>query len=99
MYTDRHHATKNPSYVYERLYMSLVSASYSFLEWVRASTQKLVGVSGAVHKSTGKSRRPIWALRYAKRESLRLLDWMYYGPDIPCLTRKRLKAEKFLSPS
>jgi hypothetical protein len=99
VYTDRHHATKNPSYVYERLYMSLVSASYSFLEWVRASTQKLVGVSGAVHKSTGKSRRPIWALRYAKRESLRLLDWMYYGPDIPCLTRKRLKAEKFLSPS
>jgi hypothetical protein len=99
VYTDRYHATKSPSYVYERLYVSLVSASYSFLEWVRANIHRLVGVSGAVHKSAGKSRRPIWALRYAKRESLRLLAWMYYGPDVPCLARKRLKAERFLSPS
>jgi hypothetical protein len=99
VYTDRYHATKNPSYVYERLYVSLVSASRPFLEWIRANTQRLVGVSGAVHNSAGKRQRPIWALRYAKRESLRLLGWMYYSRDVPCLSRKRLKAEKFLSPS
>jgi hypothetical protein len=68
-----------------------------FLEWIRANTQRLVGVSGAVHSSAGKSQRPIWALRYAKQESLRLLGWMYHSPDVPCLARKRLKAEKFLS--
>jgi hypothetical protein len=97
VYTDRYHTTKNPSYVYERLYVSLVSASRLFLEWVRANTRRLIGVSGAVHNSGGKGQRPVWALRYAKRESLRLLGWMYYGPDVPCLDRKRLKAERFLS--
>ena len=97
VYTDRYHATKSPSYVYERLYVSLVSASRPFLEWVRANTRRLVGVSGAVHHSNGKGQHPVWALRYAKRESLRLLGWMYYGPDVPCLDRKRLKAERFLS--
>jgi hypothetical protein len=99
VYTDRYHATKSPSYVYERLYVSLVSASRPFLEWIRVNTRRLVGVSGAVHNSAGKGQRPIWALRYAKQESLRLLGWMYYSADVPCLARKRLKAEKFLSPS
>jgi hypothetical protein len=96
-YTDRYHATKSPSYVYERLYVSLVSANRPFLEWIRASTRRLVGVSGAVHNSGGKRQRPIWALRYAKRESLRLLGWMYYDPAVPCVARQRLKAEGFLS--
>jgi len=99
VYTDRYHATKSLSYVYERLYVSVVSASRPLLEWIRANTQRLVGVSGAVHNSAGKRQRPIWALRYAKRESLRLLGWMYYSRGFPCLARKRLKAEKFLSPS
>ena len=99
VYTDRYHAKKNLSYVYERLYVSLVSASRPFLEWIRANTQRLVGVSGAVHSSARKGHCPVWTLRYAKRESRRLLGWMYYGTDIPCLARKRLKAEQFLSPS
>jgi hypothetical protein len=55
VYTDRYHATKSPSYVYERLYVSLVSASRPFLEWIRANTQTLVGVSGAVHNSGARS--------------------------------------------
>src|SRR5438477_1744550 len=36
-------------------------------------------------------------LRYAKAESIRLLAWMYYAPAVPCLYRKRTKAEGFLS--
>jgi hypothetical protein len=97
VYTDRYHATKNPSYVYERLYVSLVSASRPFLEWIQANTRRLAGVSGAIHDSGGRNQRPIWALRYAKGESRRVLGWMYHGPDVPCLARKRVKAERFLS--
>jgi len=41
---------------------------------------------------------PVWALRYAKAESIRLLGWMYYSADVPCLVRKRDKAVKFLAP-
>ncbi len=33
---------------------------------------------------------------YAKRESLRLLRWMYYSPGVPCLVRNRAKAEQFM---
>src|SRR5262249_3326734 len=40
----------------------------------------------------------VWKLRYAKAESVRLLAWMYYAPDVPCLHRQRKKAERFLSP-
>ena len=98
VYTDRQHATKSARYVYEHLYVSLVSASRPFLEWIQASTRRLAGVSGSIHNSGGKGQRPIWALRYAKAESIRLLVWMYWAPDVPCLARKRDKAEKFLSP-
>ena len=38
----------------------------------------------------------IWLLRYAKRESLDRLHWMYYAPDVPSLARKRAKAEPFM---
>jgi hypothetical protein len=37
VYIDRYHATRHPRYVYERLYVSLVSASRRFLEWMQAS--------------------------------------------------------------
>ena len=35
VYTDRSHSEKNPRYVYDRLYVSLVSASPAFLNWAR----------------------------------------------------------------
>jgi hypothetical protein len=35
-------------------------------------------------------------LRFAKRESIAVLRWMYYAPGVPALVRKRLAAESFL---
>ena len=40
----------------------------------------------------------MWKLRYAKAESLRLLPWIYYAANVPCLQRKRRIAERFLAP-
>lgn len=40
--------------------------------------------------------RPLWVLRYAKTESLRVLRWMYYSPQVPSLSRKRHVAAPFL---
>jgi len=37
VYTDAYHAARRPQYVYERLYVSLVSASRRFLDWIKAS--------------------------------------------------------------
>ena len=98
VYTDGYHTTKRAHYVYERLYVSLVSASRPFLEWTEANVRRLAGVSGAIQSSGGRALRPVWSLRYAKAASIRLLTWMYYAPDVPCLSRKREKAERFLLP-
>jgi hypothetical protein len=98
VYTDRYHTPKKDQYVYERLYVSLVSASFRFVDWIQATIQRLTRVVGAIHVTRRPGYRPIWTLRYAKEESIRLLRWMYYAPDVPCLARKRTRAERFLSP-
>ena len=97
VYTDRYHAAKNERYVYRRLYVSLASASRLFLDWVQANVQKFTGLSGVVQAHHKKSRRVVWLLRFAKRESLGVLRWIYYAPAIPSLLRKRAKAELFMS--
>lgn len=98
VYTDRYHTTKDARYVYERLYVSLVSASRPFLEWIQTTVHRLIGVSGTIDTKRERDRRPISRLRYPKAESIRVIGWMYYAPNVPCLARKRVKAERFLSP-
>lgn len=97
IYTDRYHVAKNERYVYQRLYVSLVSASRPFPEWIQTMVRRLAGVVGVIEMKFTPGRRPVWLLRDAKRESIRLLRWMYYSPSVPCLARKRAKAEQFLS--
>lgn len=98
VYTDRYHTAKNERYVYERLYVSLVSASRLFLDWMRARIRTLARVDGVIDERRKEGGRSLWRLRYAKADSIRLIGWMYYAPDVPCLARKRAKAERFLSP-
>jgi hypothetical protein len=98
LYTDWHLAGEKADYVYERLYVSLVSASFKFVEWIRKTIQRHIGVAGTIHRGTKPGHRPIWTLRYAKAKSIPILRWIYYSPDAPCLQRKRERAEKFLSP-
>lgn len=98
VYIDLYHAAKNHRYVYDRLYVKLVSASQPFLEWVQSTTYRLLGITGTITVSTAWRRHPLWRLCYAKRESMELLRWIYYAPTVPCLARKRAKAEPFLKP-
>jgi hypothetical protein len=96
VYTDTYHVTKKASYVYCRLYVSLISASQTFVDWIRATIHRLMGIAGSVQVRRKPGRNPIWVLRYAKKDSIRLLRWIYRQPDAPCLLRKRAKAEPFL---
>jgi hypothetical protein len=98
VYTDRYHTAKCERYVYERLYLSIVSASYAFIDWLRTTVRRLTTVDGSVAVRQRSRTSRVWRLRYAKAESIRLLQWMYYASDVPCLERKRAKAEKFLGP-
>ena len=98
VYTDRYHIAKNERYVYERLYVSIVSASRTFIEWLQTSVSRLTGISGSMEVRHHEHAHSVWKLRYAKAQSIRLLAWMYYSPSVSCLDRKRARAERFLSP-
>ena len=95
-YVDRSHMRKNAKYVYERLYVSVVSASPRFIGWLQEEVANQLAIVGDVSREVRHGRHPLWRLRYAKAESIRLLQWIYYAPDVPCLARKRAKAEPFL---
>jgi len=91
-YTDRSQVSTNPRYVYERLYVNLVSASRPFLGWIRDTVMRLIGARGAISVSRKPPGSVWYVLRYGKRASRRVLWMMYYAPDVPCLARKRDKA-------
>ena len=95
-YVDRYNTFKKPAYVYTRLYVSIVSASPRFVQWLRTTIQNLTRLSGELTVRKLAGHHDLWCLRYAKAESLTLLRWMYYAADVPCLRRKREIAEPFL---
>lgn len=95
-YTDRYHEPKKATYVYQRLYVGVVSASRPFIDWMLLTTRRLLGVRGGIHVSDRSRRNPIYSMRFAKRDSIRILRWIYYTPTVPCLERKRAKALPFL---
>ncbi len=96
-YTDRYNTFKKPTYVYTRLFVKLVSASPRFLHWVRATVQRLIGLTGSLTVQRVELRNDLWVLKYAKGESLTLLRWLYYEWDLPSLGRKRDIAACFLA--
>lgn len=97
-YTDRYNTFKNPKYVYERLFVELFSASRPFLEWAQVTATRLKGVGGAViTRELPAPRHPFSVLKYAKHDSLVLLNWLYYSPTVPCLARKKNRAAPFLT--
>jgi hypothetical protein len=75
-------------------YLSIVSGSKKHIDWLRTMLKRLAGVTGHV---TGSKKNPhITQLKYAKAESLILLEKLYERPGAVCLSRKKLKIEKAL---
>jgi transposase-like protein len=97
-YLDHYNTFKNPAYVYARLFVSLVSASSRFIDWVRATVRQLRGLAGHMTTRRSRGRHDLWRLRYAKKESAALLQWLYPTADVPCLVRKRDVAAPYLIP-
>jgi hypothetical protein len=73
------------------------SASLPFLEWIRESVRRLRGLSGHLTVRPYVGHPDLACLKYAKRESVSLLKWIYYAPDIPARARKREKAARALA--
>jgi hypothetical protein len=98
-YKDYYNTYKNPKYVYRRLWTKFLSASKIHIDWIRKNISKIISIKG--HISEIKPWRSyqttsIHELKFAKKDSIKLLSWLYYSSDVPCLKRKRKIAEKFI---
>ncbi len=75
-------------------YLCFASASRSHINWMRNEINKHLGILGYVKTSKNSC---VIELRYAKSDSLRLLERIYHSDHVICLSRKRLKIERALS--
>ncbi|MCX6791258.1 MAG: hypothetical protein NTV62_03670 [Candidatus Gribaldobacteria bacterium] len=99
-YQDKWNTFKNPNYIYTRLWTRFISASQKHIEWIQKRIRELQDIKGHLWE-----RKPwreyqtssIWEVKFAKKDSIKLLSWLYYSPDVPCLKRKRVVAEKFIN--
>ncbi|MBU4421343.1 hypothetical protein L6259_01845 [Candidatus Parcubacteria bacterium] len=99
-YQDSYNTFKNPKYIYTRLIMRFISASEEHMIWLRETTYRLSGIKGDLHEYKPKrdyQTTSMWQLKFMKKASMKLIPWIYYSKDVPCLQRKRIYAEKALS--
>ena len=75
-------------------YTEFISASKVHIDWIREEIYNRIGVKGHI---TGGVKSSVYQLKFAKNDSLKVLNKMYHSPDVICLSRKRLKIEKILS--
>ena len=76
----------------QRLYTRFACASLRHLMWLRKRIKYYLRIKGSLQETVKK----IFELRYAKSESVVLLQAIYYSRYLPCLKRKRDIAEPFL---
>lgn len=76
-------------------YMGFVSASKKFISWIRREIKTRIKISG--HLTVVRKQSVYFQLKYAKKESVKLLKYVYPSSAVVCLSRKRLKIEETLS--
>lgn len=96
-YIDYYNTFKNPKYVYTRIFTRFRSASKKHIEWLREKIYEILSMKGHLCEEKRSNRTiSMWILKFAKKDSIKLLSWLYYSPAVPCLIRKRKIAEKFI---
>jgi len=90
-YRDGYNFYLGRQYFTQRLFIRIVSASEKHIFWLREKIKFLTGLRGSISKGKPKDDKhvPIWELKFAKKESLQLIKWIYYDTNIPYLKRKR----------
>ncbi len=74
-------------------YTTFVSASYAHVIWLQEKISTSLMIKGHI---TTNGTRAVYQLKYAKKDSLKLLRAMYSGTDSLFLSRKHLKIEQML---
>lgn len=73
-------------------HIALYSGSRVFMEWMRQKLTTLYGVKGYIKRGAG-----VFEVRYAKGDSRKLFETMYYQKDLLFLSRKYLKIKEALA--
>ncbi len=66
-------------------YLSFISASKQHVEWIQETLFRLIGVQGSLNSTR---TNKVFQLRYAKAETLKVLERMYENPHATHLERK-----------
>ena len=74
-------------------YTSFASASKKHIDWLRREIFERLKARGHITKDRNKIT---YQLKYAKKDSLKIIKSMYYSTSILCLSRKREKIIKAL---
>lgn len=74
-------------------YIEFASASNKHIIWLQKEIEDKIKIKGSI-KST--KNQACLILRYAKKESLEIIENMYYNPRVVCLARKLTKVKKAL---
>jgi hypothetical protein len=73
------------------------SDSEKHIKWLYGIINKLSKIKGSLQCNIKPYPKvPIWEIKFSKKDSLKLLRWIYYQPDLPCLERKHKLALKIL---
>ena len=95
-YLDKFNANKKSKYVYRRLWVRFISGSQKHMVWLQQEIIKNIRVCGRLHiTKPNSSGHSIYVLKFAKKDSIKLLNGIYYSDHLPCLSRKRAIYEKF----
>jgi len=98
-YIDKYNAHKNPKYIYKRLFIFFSSASQKHVLWIRNKIYKLIKIRGSFQENISRSKlgkNSLFSIKYSTKEAIKLANWMYYQPNVPCLKRKRNKLINYL---
>ena len=69
--------------------IGFASGSIEFLKWLQSEINKKLKTTGHLHKGNR-----VLQLRYARKDSKKLFDAMFYADNLPHLKRKFAKAQK-----
>lgn len=96
-YLDKYNCKNNPKYKYRRLFVRFISGSYKHILWLHKKIINIANVKGRMHISKPNHLgNSMYIIKFGKKESLVLLNKIYYKNVLPCLSRKRLIYESFI---
>ncbi|MFH1894512.1 MAG: LAGLIDADG family homing endonuclease [Patescibacteria group bacterium] len=81
----------HPESQYPQLRVSFASASPKFVRWLQQEINRRLDTKGFIETAVRAE-----SLTYAIKDSIKLLNFMYYSPNIVCLPRKFEKVKSYL---